>query len=73
MRLTEDLLYRQKYEDFLNELGCHHHDHPDNHGRMPYEYIGRYGTWLRLNDPIAFNVGFNEWMQERRELWNLIK
>ncbi len=23
-----------------------------------------YGTWLRRNDPIAFQVGYNEWVME---------
>lgn len=66
MEFTEDLLFRQKYEDFLNDLGCPHHDSPHNHGRVPYSCIDIYGTWLRLNDPIAFDVGYNEWMQENK-------
>jgi len=44
METTEDLLFRQKYEDRLNNLGCSHHDHPDNHSRVPYEDIHFYGT-----------------------------
>lgn len=66
MDKTEDLLFRQKYEASLNDLGCPHHDSPDNHGRVPYEDIHFYGTWLRLHDPIAFNIGFNEWMLENK-------
>jgi len=31
---------------------------------MPYEDIDIYGTWLRLHDPIAFDIGYNKWMQE---------
>jgi uncharacterized short protein YbdD (DUF466 family) len=37
---------RIKYEFFLNGLGI-----PDH---------ARYGSWMRKNDPIAFNVGYGE-------------
>ena len=50
-----------EYEEYLNEIGCPLHDHPNNDGRVPYNYIDRYGTWLRRNDPIAFNIGFTEY------------
>ena len=66
MEHTEDLLFRQKYEDFLNESGCPHHDHPDNHGRVPYNDVHVYGTWLRLNDPITFTCGYHDWRYENR-------
>ena len=63
--LTGESATRQAYEEWLNELGC-----PDDdmapHGRMPASYIDRYGTWLRRHDPIAFNIGFHEWVLERR-------
>jgi len=52
---------RTDYEKWLNELGCPDHDHPDNDGRVPCICIDIYGTWLRCNDPIAFNVGYQEW------------
>jgi len=55
---------RQSYEEWLNDLGC-----PDDdmapHGRISHIYINRYGTWLRRHDPIAFNVGFNEYILEK--------
>lgn len=54
---------RDDYEEALNESGC-----PDDdmapHGRIPASHINMYGTWLRANDPIAFNVGFNEYILE---------
>jgi len=56
---------RDEYEEYLNELGCPDEDMaPD--GRVPHSHMLAYGAWLRIHDPIAFNVGFNEWMLERR-------
>jgi len=55
----------REYEHLLNEIGCPVSDHPYYGGRCPYCMVDRYGTWLRNNDPIAFNVGFNETQQER--------
>jgi len=56
---------RDVYEDWLNELGC-----PDDdmapHGRVPSSYTNSYGTWLRQNDPIAFNLGFHKRVLEER-------
>ena len=67
MEHTEDLLFRQKYEDFLNESGCPHHDSPHGHGRISDDIIAYgYGTWLRLNDPIAFTVGYHDWRYKNK-------
>jgi hypothetical protein len=44
----------------LNGLGTPSSDHPDNGGRVSRKMIEKYGTWLRKNDPIAFEVGYNE-------------
>lgn len=43
------------YESFLNQMGCPVDDLKSNGGRVP-DYC-KYGSWLRRNDPIAFNVG----------------
>jgi len=57
------LNYKEKlYIQKLNELGIPDHDLESNGGRIPdYE---NYGTWIMENDPVAFNVGFNEWERE---------
>jgi len=50
---------KQNFEEWLNELEVPFDDRKSNGGRIP-DYAD-YGTWLRRNDPIAFNVGFQEW------------
>jgi len=56
---------RDGYEEWLNELGCPDDDMaPD--GRVPVSHMNSYGTWLRQNDPIAFNVGLHKYELERR-------
>ena len=55
---------KQSYINYLNEIGIPKDDLKSNGGRIP-DYIG-YGDWLHKNDPIAFNVGFNEFVQETR-------
>jgi hypothetical protein len=47
------------YQTYLNELGIPHLDTVSEGGRIPDH--AQYGTWLRRNDPIAFEVGFNDW------------
>lgn len=47
------------YVTYLNELGIPVLDRESNGGRIPD--AADYGTWMRDNDPIAFQVGFNEW------------
>jgi hypothetical protein len=51
---------RKAYEEYLNELGTPDADLYSNGGRVPDG--AKYGAWLRRNDPIAFNVGYNEWI-----------
>ena len=50
---------KNDYEQSINELEVPFHDCESNGGRIPDN--AEYGTWLRRNDPIAFNVGFNDW------------
>jgi hypothetical protein len=52
---------KRDYEEWLNELGAPEDDKRSNGGRVPDNC--KYGSWLRRNDPIAFQVGFNEWQQ----------
>ena len=49
---------KQEYEEWLNELEIPFDDLKSNGGRIPDN--SKYGTWIRRNDPIAFNVGFQE-------------
>ena len=50
---------RTEFESYLNEFGIPEQECKSNGGRIPDTMP--YGTWLRRNDPIAFNVAFNEW------------
>lgn len=49
---------RKGYEEYLNELGIPEDDKKSNGGLIPDH--ARYGTWLRKNQPITFNVGYND-------------
>lgn len=51
---------KNDFERELNELGPPEREHPDNGGRLTWAGVRKYGTWLRRNDPIAFNVGYQE-------------
>jgi hypothetical protein len=53
---------RDDYQGYLNELGTPWHDMKSNGGRIPDR--AEWGSWLRRNDVIAFNVGFHEWKRE---------
>ena len=68
-------LTRQEFAESLNELEIPFHDLKSNGGRIPDD--ARYGDWLRRNDPVAFNVAFQEARREadwrespRRHHWN---
>lgn len=50
---------KKKYEELLNTLIIPKDDKKSNGGRIPDH--SKYGTWLRNNDPIAFNIGFSDW------------
>lgn len=54
---------RSDYEEYLNELGTPNDDLESNGGRIPDS--ADYGTWLRRNDKIAFNVGYQEWIDNQ--------
>lgn len=51
-------LTKQDYQDYLNDVGTPEDDKKSNGGRIPDH--AEYGRWLRRNDPIAFNVGYND-------------
>lgn len=49
---------RKDSENELNDIGTPPDDLKSNGGRISDKT--KYGTWLRKNDPIAFNVYHNE-------------
>jgi hypothetical protein len=51
---------KEKYELWLNRYSQEQHEIVLADGR-PSKRVKKYGTWLRKNDPISFNVGYNEW------------
>lgn len=48
---------KKEYEEHLNEIGVPEHDRYEEGGRCKSD---KYGTWLRANDPIAFQAGYND-------------
>lgn len=50
---------RHEFEIELDEIGIPEDDKKSNGGRIPDS--ANYGSWLRMHDPIAFEVGYNEW------------
>ena len=52
---------RTDYERFLNDLGVPEEDRRSNGGRISDH--AAYGTWTRREDPVAFNVGYNEFVR----------
>lgn len=63
---------KKSYEEFLNEIGCSYEDceyltnktrkkHLSARSLKFYLFEKRYGTVLRRYDPIAFQVGYNEY------------
>ena len=52
---------RKQYEEHLNEMSTPYMDLKSCGGRVPDS--AKYGSWLRRNDPIAFNVGYNDYLR----------
>ena len=50
---------KKQYEELLNYIGVPDSDKKSNGGRIPDNV--KYGSWLRRNDPVAFNAGFNDY------------
>lgn len=53
---------KRDYEEWLNDLDIPFEDLKSNGGLVPDG--AKYGAWMRRNDPIAFNVGYGEWVRE---------
>lgn len=47
-------------EDYLNGIPVPDHDKKSNGGRIPDTC--HYGSWLRRNDPIAFEVAYDDFL-----------
>jgi hypothetical protein len=52
------------YERHLNQLGIPENDKKSNGGIIP-DYV-KFGTWLRVNNPDAFESGYREWKAKVR-------
>ena len=57
---------KAEYERWVNDVDIPDDDKKSNGGRIPDD--AQYGTWLRRHDPVAFNVGYQEWARENRYL-----
>ena len=55
---------KKEYEEYLNGLCIQEDDKKSNGGRIPD--TAKYGAWLRRNDPVAFNVGYEDERRDRR-------
>lgn len=53
------------YVEYLNEIGIPDDDLKSSGGRIPDGED--YGEWMRDNDPVAFDVGRNEWVRGRNQ------
>lgn len=49
---------KKDFELYLNCMGIPEDDKRSNGGRIPDN--AKYGAWLRKNDPIAFEIGYQE-------------
>lgn len=60
---ARDNFTRADFAESLNELPIPGEDLESEGGRIPDCWAGRYGEWMRRNDPIAFEVA---WQEEQR-------
>ena len=56
---------RKAYEEYLNEIGLSLSSDEFIIGGKQRAQWGEYGRLLRKYDPIAFEVGYQEWKNER--------
>lgn len=52
------MITQKEYENYLNTMEIPKHDLKSNNGRIPDK--AKYGSWLRRNDPILFEIGYKE-------------
>jgi len=53
---------KKEFEEYLNEIEIPNDDLKSLGGRIPDNC--KYGSWLRRNDKIMFNVGFSDYLSE---------
>lgn len=53
---------QKQFVEYLNDIEIPEHDKKKNGGRIPRK--AKYGSWLKKNDPIAFNVAYQEHERE---------
>lgn len=54
---------KKDYENYLNEIYTNYIDYPDQFtigGKLRRSF--NYGSMIRKHDPIGFQVGYNEWV-----------
>ena len=51
---------KKQYENYLNDFNVPESEKKSNGGPIPNK--SKLGTWLRKNDPIAFEVGYREFL-----------
>lgn len=51
------------FQYFLNEVGTPENELRSNGGVVPDD--SKWGRWLRVRDPIRFNVEFNDWVRSK--------
>ncbi len=58
--MSEALVIKRKdYENYLNTFDS------EELNLATENAIAKPGSWMRINDPIQFNVGYNEYCQAR--------
>jgi hypothetical protein len=66
MNRKEDRPSKIAYERHLNQMGIPEDRKKSNGGRIP-DYV-KYGTWMRVNEPGAFESGYQSWKKEMRAM-----
>ncbi|MEE4177386.1 MAG: hypothetical protein V2I46_07750 [Bacteroides sp.] len=64
MNRKDDRPSKISYERHLNQLGIPEQEKKSSGGIIP-DYV-KYGTWLRVNDPDAFEEGYQAWKAKVR-------
>ncbi len=65
MNIRQRAITRKQYESYLNKLGASLDEEEFIIGGRMRANKSKYGYYMRLHDPIGFEVGFNEWCKEQ--------
>ena len=63
--MSKQKLTRKEYEEYLNEVGKSLPEEEFIIGGKQRPYWGKYGSFIRRYDPIAFEVGYSDWKREK--------